>query len=562
MFIQGNRYTTKSGIKRMSYSLVELRYVDGRPRKRTLLNLGQEFSLPREDWSKLTTLVRENFDGQSSVELEANSSPIASVARQIIRRLHAAGYRAELAENPYESIVVQRIEYPPNANRSVGAERLCLRAIERLNLEGSLTKLGYSPPSIRLAKVCIIAKMVKPGSRPIVDWVQKDSSLLELLDMEAHPVTLAKLRRVAGKLWPVRGQVLRGMNLNGLLPGEDVTSRRCRDLTYVEDATENAAMIIVLLSGHDALRSCKVLRNPNHFLHSVKRIKSSNDILVIRSDQVTEQLLHRWTKCGIKWLCINFDDPAAREPLGSANYELVHFASELRLYANSLQDQPNELVEEDCRRFERALTELEANLTVPFRPSKYRTVKKHIGALRDQYSCGSDLYDIHLSRGKADKVVGISFKRVGKSQPGSSSYRYVLRTNLMDWDRDQLTRHFKQLTENRRIIRALDDRTIQMSDHGHERLDLKKANWAVMLLAFMVVQSIERTLRDNGIELDWMTLRRKLARWQRITSILTSSDADIYLERQDTRIDSELGRIAAALGVKPVRHLKRSKYRF
>ena len=562
MFIQGNRYTTKSGEERMSYSLAEIQNVDGKSRKRTLLNLGQEFALPRENWSQVSTLVRESFDGQSSVELEFNSTPVAMAARQIIRRLHAAGYRAESSENPYKAIAIQRIDYPPNAIRSVGAERLTLRALELLGLDDSLENLNYSPISIRLAKASVIARMLKPSSRPIAKWIQQDSALLELLDLESHPVTATRLRNVAQKLWPVRGQVLRGLKNNSPQSDKSGADIRCRDLTNEYGKPRESAMIIFMLNEQGEMCGSKLLRNPQQYLNSTRRIKYSKDILIVTPDFISDRLLHRWTRSGIRWLCVNLNGSRAQGSAGSEKFDLANFNSELRLYAVSSRGQPVEEIEEECLNFETALTELDANLSMPYRPSKYRTIQKHIAALRDQYHRASDRYEVHLSRGKAEKVVAISFKRVGRAQHGSSLNRYILRTNLMDWDKNQLSLLYHRLTENRRIIRALDASTVDESDSRYHSLDAKKAYWTTTILAFMAVQLMEKILREKGIEAEWGGLRRMLAPWERITSILTSSNSDMYLEHQDTRIDSALANIAAAMGVKPARHLKRSKYRF
>ena len=568
MYIKHRRYVTKDGEVRRACSLVETHSVDGKVTQQTLLDLGREFSLSREAWSHVVKLVKECLDGQSSIELETHSTPESHVARQIIRRLHAKGYRAAKIDDSFKAIEIQRIDYPPNAHRTVGGERLAIRALDLLELDGALQSVRLAPPAIRIVKVCILASMLKPRGRPIMQWLSRDSAVLELLDMESQPLTEAKLRSVPRKLWPRRSKLLSA--LQGTHGGPDGTtlSSQCRDYTFSKakphsnEAASVDQAIMLILDGQGAVQGCRLVRNPAKHLREASRIKATGDILVVRADQVTDLQLFRWSRRGIRWLCINVDDSRLCESTSAIQWDLAHFTTELRLYRHcqDSSDRPSGDLQLRCQEFEAAMAELRDRLVATDHPARIPTAQRQLAELQSHFEDVSGLYDIHLSRGPSSRVVGLDYKQVSKLPASTPTFRYALRTNLMDCDRDQLVQITQQLMENRRILQCLNDGVSPEFDGRMRSTDAKKERWLVMLLACLAVRKIERTLLGRGIEVEWDTLRDSLQDWNRITAIITGSDSTVCLQRQDTQVGLDIHRIAAAMGVQPARHLERCAY--
>ena len=68
--------------------------------------------------------------------------------------------------------------------RSVGCKRLCLQALENLQLGSILSELGMSELDTRRALALVAAKMNHPASeREASRWIKDNSSLPELLKL-------------------------------------------------------------------------------------------------------------------------------------------------------------------------------------------------------------------------------------------------------------------------------------------------------------------------------------------------------------------------------------------
>ena len=562
MYIQATRHVTKRGEVRKYFRLREVRHVDGNSQSRTLLNLGRDFPLPREAWSKVTTLIKESFDGQSSVELESHATPESKVARQLIQRLIAAGYRAESSDDPYQVKVVQRIEYPPNATRSVGAERIVLQAMDMLGLDAVLKEIGKRPPALRMIKACIAARMLKPRGRIITEWLRHDSAMLELLGLDSSPLTEAGLRHVAYTLWLIRYRILE--RTQRAFP--ETEGKPFRDFTYTETFTDKpltGAKLVPILDGYGYVQGCTVVRNPDDFLTRTRRIKNAKCMLIAGAGQVTDRWLYRWTKAGVGWLCVNLDMLATAERSAPMKWDLARFATEFRLYERweAAGEQTCEETEAACLKLEEALIRLHENLSKKSSYSRYPAVVRRMAALNEEFSHVTHLYDIHVSRERPERVSSIDFKRISANPATSSPFRYTLRTNLTDWDTDRLESMWRRLLDNRRMFRVLNHQADPAGAADSESAEQRKSRWASAVLAYQVVRLIEEKLRGKGIDAEWSALRKKLRPWERITSVLTATDTTIFLERQDTQIEPDLRKIAETVGIRPSQHLKRSVYR-
>ena len=68
--------------------------------------------------------------------------------------------------------------------RGLGAEVLCMKVWEMLDISGILKKLHFSATSISVAMALIFGRMIAPGSeRHTIEWFQKRSALQELPGM-------------------------------------------------------------------------------------------------------------------------------------------------------------------------------------------------------------------------------------------------------------------------------------------------------------------------------------------------------------------------------------------
>ncbi len=120
----------KDGGQYYTYRIVESQRVGKSVRQRTILNLGTEFSLPREQWPDLNKRIEEILSGQQS--LLGIDKNIEKVAQQCTSRIMLQQQDAnESSGIDYREVDVDFIGM--SRSRSVGCEHVSLEALRLLN---------------------------------------------------------------------------------------------------------------------------------------------------------------------------------------------------------------------------------------------------------------------------------------------------------------------------------------------------------------------------------------------------------------------------------------------
>lgn len=91
----------------------------------------------------------------------------------------------------------------------------------------------------------------------------------------------------------------------------------------------------------------------------------------------------------------------------------------------------------------------------------------------------------------------------------------------------------------------------------HRKSERIRAHLFIAVLACHGVQLLRRKLARQGIHDSWVTIRRKLGGWERVTTLLRTVGGRLIENCQDTAPGAEAERIARAAGVEPRRHRKR-----
>ncbi|MBL0382103.1 MAG: hypothetical protein JKP90_21325 [Desulfofustis sp. PB-SRB1] len=129
----------KDGGKYYTYRLVESKRTATGVKQYTLLNLGTDFSLPREQWPDLARRVEDILSGQQSLfEID---SDIEKTAQDIAAKLIVSQHNtSQPGGTDYREVDLDTIDL--SRPRSVGAEHVSLEALRMLGLEKKLAELG------------------------------------------------------------------------------------------------------------------------------------------------------------------------------------------------------------------------------------------------------------------------------------------------------------------------------------------------------------------------------------------------------------------------------------
>ena len=182
----------KDGGQYYTYRLVKSERTATGVRQHTLINLGTNFSLPRDQWPELSSRIQEIISGQQSFFI--NSEEIEELAQNYAAQIIQAQHRNKTENNQpdYREVDVDSLEIL--RPRSVSCEHVALEAFNLLKLDEKLKALGFNAPQLAAATGTIIGRMCQPGSELATHyWLRNVSGLGELIDYDFNKINLYKM---------------------------------------------------------------------------------------------------------------------------------------------------------------------------------------------------------------------------------------------------------------------------------------------------------------------------------------------------------------------------------
>ena len=392
---------------------------------------------------------------------------------------------------------------------SVGAERVCLRALEDLGFQRILDGCGLSLRDARIATALVAARMIHPSSeREASRWLQCDTALPELLGLEADQRALSRktLYRVCRLLWKHRQALQQGLRqqesaLFGIPDAIvlcDLTNAHCCGLAdgalrrrgRSRQRRNDCPLVTtaLMLDSAGFPRACEILPgNVSEYgtlADAIARLRAEEcspdqpkPTMAMDAGVATEANLAWVREQGYGWICVNRGKRPA-PPEGEPDLDMVT-ASKQTLQAWSLGVEHGELrlhvrgeakkQKEDAilsakrARFEAELFSLHEGLTVPGRTKKTERVLERVGRIRERYARVSGQYDIHVDRdpGRDKKRPGPNAKAVryasrpSLEQADASDGACLLRTSRLDRNLQDIVEQYLQITEVEAVFRFL-----------------------------------------------------------------------------------------------------------
>ena len=200
MFIRRSPYRrSPHGTTYANFRLVQSVRIHGRPRQKTLLNLGAGFDLPAEDWPRLCQLIETIATGRP---LPPRAAPAALLnrARSLARQLVDFHGSPSPADSP-DLLLVDADSLRSERPRGVGLEHAALWALDQLGLPALLRSLGLSRQLRACALGSVIGRLAGVGSeRATNHWLRTDSALGELLELPFESLSHMQLYRASDAL--------------------------------------------------------------------------------------------------------------------------------------------------------------------------------------------------------------------------------------------------------------------------------------------------------------------------------------------------------------------------
>jgi transposase len=586
----------KDGGQYYTYRLVASERIGKKVRQRTLINLGTDFSLPREQWPELASRIQEIIDGQCEVfktsqEIEEFAQ---NYAAQIIQSRHRN--KAENDQPDYREVDIDSLEML--RPRSVSCEHVALEAFNSLKLGEHLKSLGFNGSQLAAATGTIIGRMCQPGSELAThNWLQNISGLGELIDYDFSKTNLYKMYTISDQLLKNKEIIEKHLYLQekNLFGFQETITLYDLTNTYFEGRGETNELgefgrskekrsdcplvtLALMLDSSGFPKCSKVFEgNVSESVTLEKMIKGMEakrlhpDLfeppkatIVMDAGIATED--------NIEWLKGNHypyivvsrkrhrqfnDDEAvvvkqdndctvkAQKVIDSENNEVL-------LYCHSTQREKKEQSISDrfTIRFEEALINLESGLHKKGCLKKYDKVLEKIGRLKQNYSKASKLYKIDVSKDKkSGNAVKISWVR--QAAPNTKDGLpgvYCLRTSHMELTEDVLWHTYTMLTDLEAVFRSLKSE-LGMRPVFHQITKRVTGHLFISVLAYHLVHSLRYRLKKTGITSSWSDLRKQLMGQNRVTISMQCKNNDVVHVRKSTRPEPRQQKIYSALGI-------------
>ena len=576
-----------------TYRLVENQRVGTKIRQKTVLNLGANWDVPQSDWKAVAQRVEAIQQRQiSCFEFPKH---VESAAQSIVNRLRARDLNGDkLATGSVVTVDLDTMKHTDV--RSVGCERLCLQALEDLQLSRTLEELGMSELDTRRALALVAAKMIHPASeRETSRWIKDNSSLPELLEL-TRPRDLERktLYRVGDCLWKRQAEIEKHLfrrerdllNIPATIVFYDLTNSHytgqhddqgLRRFGRSKQRRSDCPLVTLalVLDEMGFPRSSEILpgnvgeaKTLESALESLEEVHGCRDpnnrpTVVMDAGIATDDNLRLLKEKGYDWICISRGvrkAPPDRAPDSTLRTQAKHLveawrisdedADELKLYARSEGRRQTEasILARRRSKLEAELQSLHDGLSLPRRMKRHDRVLEKIGRLKKRYSGVASQYKIRIERTN-DTATAVRFKRQDKADVADAAAgSCVLRTSHTDWEAEKILRTYWRLTDLENTFQQLKSE-LGMRPIWHNTDARISAHLFITVLAYHAVHLIRTRLRKNDINLRWDSIRNRMEPWRRITTTQQTPTGQQVVVRQDARPSDEAATIARHVNV-------------
>ena len=582
----------KDGTQYYTYRLVESRRTEKGVRQRTLLNLGVDFSLPREQWPDLTNRIEEILGGQQNIfGLDSDIEKLAQGCASRIIASHQDDSNSDGID--YREVDLDSLEM--SRPRSVGCEHITLEALRFLGLDTKLKELGFNGPQTAAAIGTIIGRACKPGSELAThEWLQERSGLGELIDYDYESLSQYRMYQISDQLLKNKSAIENHLykqerSLFGLQ--ETITLYDLTNTYFEGQCKANA----IAANGHSkekrsdcplvtlglVLDSSGFPRRSHVYKGNVTESQTLSEMIdglekdgvstgikptvvmdagIATAENVTWLQEHQYP-----YLVVSrkkhreFDEDSSvvvkkdAECTVRAQKVFDEETQETLLYCHSTMREKKDQAIGDrfIKRFEEDLQKLDNGLRKKRCVKKYDKVMIKIGRLRQQYSRVSKQYTISVEKDDASgNAIRISWQQ--KPDPNSTDTYpgvYCLRTSQADWDEATLWKTYTMLTDLEAVFRSLKSELGLRPIH-HQIVDRVSGHLFITLLAYHLVHTIRFRLKQVNIHSSWSSLRKLLSAQTRITVSMQCKEGGTVHVRKSTRPEPKQQEIYSVMGIK------------
>lgn len=593
------------------YRLCESVRIGDKSRHRILLNVGELSGLDEHQRKMLANRIEALYYGNNTLFLDIPPK-VEQLAIKIYRELRDK-YKTQVgtddvpAGDPLppavetvkdmELVDLNSIEH--DEVREVGAEWLCLQAIEELKIADFLAaKAQWDKDAIAIALAHLVSRAVYPASEhKTAQWMADSSAVVSLLFKEKKIISYQSLYKISkllysqkdglekhlstktNELFDLKDKIILYDLTNTYFEGRKASSKIARFGRSKEKRSDAKLVSLALVTnGEGFVKYSKIyegnISEPSTLAATLESLSantsagSGKPTVVIDAGIATEENLALLKEKQYDYLCVTrskLKDYKIAE--GSENtvevldnrknkihlqHVVIEGSTDRFMYVRSEMKAVKEASIEAhfSARYEEELTGLAKGIHTKGCTKKIDKVYERLGRIKERYPAANKHYDITIE--EKDKIATlITFKR--KEAPASANLGqgvYFIRTSLQDKDEKATWDIYNILTEVEATFRILKT-DLSLRPVFHKKDQSTEAHIHLGILAYMVVNTIRYKLKQQNIHHDWKNIIRILNTQKAVTTSMKNDKEQVIIIKKCSRPNSEVSAIYQALKYKP-----------
>jgi transposase len=500
--------------------------------------------------------------------------------------------------------------------RELGAEWMCLQTVRQLGIDHYLDTHGWSDLDRALALAHIVCRAVYPASElKALRYMQDNSSICELLGLDAHAITKDQLYRICHKLYAEKDGLENHLShkTNELFDLDDKIILYDLTNTYYEGQMHDSDLarhgrskekrsdcplvvlaLVVNVEGfikysaiyEGNMADCKTLCDMIDKLSSATTTlpatpEKKKRIVVIDAGIATEENLKMITKKGYDYVCVSRSSlmkyTVAEDALPVVVYDrlkrpisLVEVQNQktkatdreyyLKVTSPTKALKENSMYQQFCTRYEEGLAQIMKGLASKGGVKKYDRVNQRIGRLAQKYPSVHSLYQISLEKNEKEVCTSMTYEKKPQAVVDRKNTHgiYFLRTSLEEANETLVWTVYNCIREIEASIRCLKS-DLDLRPIFHKTDDASKAHIHLGLIAYWILNTVRFQLKGKGkgITSDWRELVRVMNTQKCVTTSMTNDKGQHLSIRCCSKPEPKVAWLYDALQMKPAPFIRK-----
>jgi len=475
----------------------------------------------------------------------------------------------------------------------VGAEWLCMQALEQLHIPSFLQTRQWIPEQIQLALTHLISRVVYPASELHTSrWTKENSAVCELTGYPIEQITKDKLYQISHRLYEVKESLEQYLSTrtNELFDLDDKIIIYDLTNTYFEGSMRSSEIARFGRSKEKRSDAClivlAVVVNTEGFLKYSQIFEGNiadsktldkiiddlsartsatgrKPVVVLDAGIATEDNLKLLKKNKFEYLCVSRSGMNKyRVDTGSSPVSIMDKKKQpltlqkvkvadsddtwLRVHSQAKELKESGMNSRLSERFEQGLTQIKESLGKKGGVKKQAKVWERIGRLKSKYPSMSKRYDVDTQANDKGLITDITWKQ--KTLESKDGY-YLLRTNLNEKDEQTQWTIYNTIREIEATFRVLKT-DLDLRPVYHKTDAAAMAHLHLGLLAYWVVNTIRYQLKQKGINSQWSDIVRMMNTQKIVTTTLQNEYIQQIAIRQCSEPTEQAKEIYTALHYK------------